>query len=442
MIAHLESLRTELTTLSASAAQYRLLIEEVEQRQATVQAALDAVVFPILTLPPEVTTEIFLHCAVPARAYRQQMGPPPKDILDLTTICWGWRNLALSIPRLWSTLKLNAPRHVAQEEMAAVAHSWFSRAGALPLGIQWMDDMERGEAAEINAVLRRYAPGLQDLSLAVTSGRVCDLIGTLSFPLLRHLCLRTLGSTPPSPPIMAFRATPQLRQMDLHEISPSSLIGIRWELLESLIMAGDPHECLDVLRKAPSLLKCKFYDSESSSNSHEADQDVILHPRLATLTLELDNFHIVMRYLTLPSLHMLSLCCPSLNDGYFLQFLSRSRAELHLRSFELDSKTVPVTGFQRMMHLTNLTLWELQVESRQNLVRALNRHHGQDFLPVLETLTLKDRLSDQLDMQLVDALASRSTAQEAKDDRPAADEAQIVQISLDATRPHCGVRSR
>ncbi|KAJ7167735.1 hypothetical protein C8R46DRAFT_1191797 [Mycena filopes] len=420
MIAHLESLRTELATLSASAAHYRLLIEEVEQRQATVQATLDAVIFPILTLPPEVTTEIFLHCAVATLASRHDLGPPPKDILNLTGICRRWRNLALSIPRLWSTLNLDNLWHVAQEELAAVTDSWFSRAGALPLRLQWMGDVESEtqESSETNAVLRRYAPRLQGLSLSVTSGRVCDLNDTLSFPLLQHLNLTTFGGASPSPapPILAFRATPRLRHLHIYGISPPSLIGIRWELLESLVTSSvPPQKCLDVLRNAPSLLRYDFYGSYN--NSYDADQGDVLHPRLTTLSL-LGGDHEMMRYLTFPSLRELSLHLPHLDDGVFVQFLSRSRGEL--RNFEMTTNVVlSLSWFHHMMHLTILTLGELQVDSAQNLVRALNRHREHSFLPALETLTLKNWKSDQLDMQLVDTLASRSTAQEAKDDRPA-----------------------
>ncbi|KAJ7167731.1 hypothetical protein C8R46DRAFT_255959 [Mycena filopes] len=390
--------------------------EEVEQRKAAVQAALDAVIFPILTLPPEITVEIFLHYAVAVHAHRLDPRPPPKDILNLTMICRGWRDLALSIPGLWSILDARIMRRVpAQGEMAAVADSWFSRAGALPLCLRWM-----GDPAELDAVLHQHAPRLQDLSLTMAVSHVCDLVDTLSFPLLQTLNLsdfaaNILPST--TPPILAFRATPRLRHLYVYGISPPSLVGIQWELLESLRMSFVPgHQCLDIISQAPSLLKFEFYGQQLS---HYEAEDIILHLRLTTLNLfnEWGHGNEMLQYLTLPGLRDLRLSLPNFDDGDFIQFLTRSGGEL--RSFEFTTNMVfSLSWFLPMMHLSNLTLPHL-LEYKEDLLRALNRRHEHGFLPALEKLTLKDWMSGELDVPLVDALASRSTAQEATDQSPA-----------------------
>ncbi|KAJ7130986.1 hypothetical protein C8R46DRAFT_1235981 [Mycena filopes] len=403
-MAHVKNLRAELAALNASAAQYRILLEEVEQRTAAVQAALDAVIFPILTLPPEVTTEIFLHCAVATRASRHDLGPPPKDILNLTGICRRWRNLALSIPRLWSTLNLDNLWHVAQEDMAAPIRG--------SVALEHCRCASNGWAT--------WNPKHKNLSLSVTSGRVCDLNDTLSFPLLETLNLSHFAATiflSTTPPILAFRATPRLRHLCIYGISPPSLVGIRWELLESVrtsLAPGD--ERLDIISQAPSLLKFEFYGQQ---HSYYEAEDVILHPRLTTLNLSNEWNHGIemMQYLTLPGLRELSLGLPNLDDGDFIQFLTRSGGEL--RSFEFTMNMVlSLSWFLPMMHLSNLTLPRL-LGYKEDLLRALNRRHEHGFLPALEKLTLKDWMSGELDMPLVDALASRSTAQEATDQSPA-----------------------
>ncbi|KAJ7167736.1 hypothetical protein C8R46DRAFT_1350690 [Mycena filopes] len=380
-IAHLESLRTELAALKVSVAQYRLLLLEAEERKATVQAALDAVIVPILTsLPPEITAEIFLHYAVAVHGDRHDPRSSSKDNLNLTMICRGLRQLALSIPRLWATLSVYTPWNAPLREMTAVADAWFSRAGVLPLRLEWTGKQRK--SSEINVVLQRHAPRLQDLSLSVTLCRFCDLDSTLSFPLLQSLDLTDFARAPSPAPTLTFRATPRLRYLSLRAISPSSLIGIRWERLESWITAPlHPQECLDVLRKASSLLKYEF--SGAYHDSYDPNQNAILLPRLTTLILF--GVSPVMRYLTLPGLRNLSLQLHRLDDEDLIPFLSRSGGEL--RSFKVrfrghDSDVgLSLAWFYHMMHLINLTLWELQVDpaSGRNLVLALNPDHGTAF---------------------------------------------------------------
>ncbi|KAJ7784077.1 hypothetical protein B0H16DRAFT_1296787, partial [Mycena metata] len=96
-------LKNELAELKVSIARYSLLLKETEQRKAAVQAALDAYIFPVLTLPLEITTEIFLHYAFAVHEEDDRHGPrlSCRDILLLTTICRAWRRLALSVPGLW-----------------------------------------------------------------------------------------------------------------------------------------------------------------------------------------------------------------------------------------------------------------------------------------------------------------------------------------------------
>ncbi|KAJ7181065.1 hypothetical protein C8R46DRAFT_839742, partial [Mycena filopes] len=65
--------------------------------------SLESTVYPILTLPVEITAEIFGHCLPDTPA------PPSSTIAPmlLTRICQQWRSIACGTPRLWAALRLN-----------------------------------------------------------------------------------------------------------------------------------------------------------------------------------------------------------------------------------------------------------------------------------------------------------------------------------------------
>ncbi|KAJ7262977.1 hypothetical protein C8J57DRAFT_988144, partial [Mycena rebaudengoi] len=77
-----------------------------EQRQSILRQ-LDVVVYPVLSLPSDVTAEIFMHYLgnFPVITYDDALQAYPP--LLLASVCREWRRVALSFPRLWATLSLN-----------------------------------------------------------------------------------------------------------------------------------------------------------------------------------------------------------------------------------------------------------------------------------------------------------------------------------------------
>ncbi|KAJ7742565.1 hypothetical protein B0H16DRAFT_1247778, partial [Mycena metata] len=72
--------------------------------RGTLRDRLNAYTYPVLTLPPEVMSEIFVHFlpVYPKRA-------PQKGLLSPSTlgqICCLWREIAFSTPQLWRTVKI------------------------------------------------------------------------------------------------------------------------------------------------------------------------------------------------------------------------------------------------------------------------------------------------------------------------------------------------
>ncbi|KAJ7167781.1 hypothetical protein C8R46DRAFT_870883, partial [Mycena filopes] len=66
---------------------------------------------PALTLPVEITSEIFLCCLPRTSEYflPPTFESPVRAPMLLLQICRTWRAIALSSPRLWGFLHLNLP---------------------------------------------------------------------------------------------------------------------------------------------------------------------------------------------------------------------------------------------------------------------------------------------------------------------------------------------
>jgi hypothetical protein len=409
---YLESLRKELAELETSITPQRLLLQELEERKAIVQAEIDAFTFPVLTLPPEITAEIFLQYAFEA----QEDDDPFREVLLLLIICRAWRALALSVPALWATLDVGTlPSYRnAPGEMEEIVEAWFSRAGALPLSLTWFGNSEEPWSGhQINATLSRHAPRLQTLNLHISSVGFSHLDDGIPFPLLQRLQLSNL-TDPLNTPLLTFREAPQLRHVELDGIPPSSLI-LPWAQLETFITESiAPQEVLDVLRAAPSLRKLTTYHSGTTSFS---DNTIVSHHRLTSFRFVAGNPGI-MRYLAFPALDDLYFASVSGLDDDILLFLLRSRGSL--RTFTIWRGillSLSIQWFRHMPHLTSLKLSGLEPQSLVDFVRALNRQNERNFLPVLENLILTDWEPGAVETQLLDALETRCTRSETEDGR-------------------------
>ncbi|KAJ7181591.1 hypothetical protein C8R43DRAFT_1055275 [Mycena crocata] len=112
-----------------------------------IQRQLDQVVYPVLTLPHEITSEIFVQC-LPSPAddgENEPRGRPntSQAPLLLLHVCRTWRAIATATPHLWNHLHLafnEVPSSVrGRDELEDFVDSWFGRAGSCPLSFTVVD---------------------------------------------------------------------------------------------------------------------------------------------------------------------------------------------------------------------------------------------------------------------------------------------------------------
>ncbi|KAJ7623480.1 hypothetical protein FB45DRAFT_1061385 [Roridomyces roridus] len=90
----------------------------------------------ILTLPPEITALIFVHC-LPDDEFIEP--DPSVTPLVLLRICKQWRQIAVATPTLWSSLFIDFEWFHYREAVDVLFCDWISRSGSVPLAIKLHD---------------------------------------------------------------------------------------------------------------------------------------------------------------------------------------------------------------------------------------------------------------------------------------------------------------
>ncbi|KAJ7433443.1 hypothetical protein B0H11DRAFT_2121817 [Mycena galericulata] len=255
----------------------RRLLSEIDDEMAALQAklarlaaarkpilkTLQSVVYPVLTLPPELTAQIFTHCVDTAHIGRfgtlpHLRVPPSRDggngPLILASVCRAWRDIALALGPIWSSFGLfTLEDSVPNTEK--LLQCWLPRAGVHPLDI---DLEEPSTTGPLCTLLAPYSPQWRKLSCTMRTpiSFPSDLIRG-RIPLLRtleiELQVRREDLNAPPTQVTAFADAPQLREVYLYEFT-LPWISLPWTQLTSLRLSGQSSaECVEILGQTPNL---------------------------------------------------------------------------------------------------------------------------------------------------------------------------------------------
>ncbi|KAF7331463.1 F-box domain-containing protein [Mycena kentingensis (nom. inval.)] len=240
---------------------------------------------PILSLPTEITREIFLQTVPTGDEFPSlYTSDVPQSLLSVCSI---WRAIALSTPILWCAVDMDAAEiRLSAAQQSRTLQTWLDRSGTLPVSIR------RPPFISMALV---YRARWEHLDLVVDENEAALLSGRT--PLLRQLFL--VGFSVEG---LRLQEAPLLRTVVLRGIvvSPKTL---PWDALTHLALLFRPlAECAVVLREAQNLICCRL----KITDGLEAPSAQIRIPSLATLVLQstssVDLFGGVMDFLTLPAL--------------------------------------------------------------------------------------------------------------------------------------------
>ncbi|KAF8170689.1 hypothetical protein K438DRAFT_1853716 [Mycena galopus ATCC 62051] len=334
----------------------------IEERYA-IRRTLDSVVFyPILTIPPEIMQEIFL-CCLPDDSDLSPLVPDPKIApLVLLSVCRKWREIALSAPRLWTSIRVTL-RSQCFDNSLPLLDCWLTRARSLPLSLAvvYMNYEESPSPELLIAALTRSSELWQDARLELPFKDLQRLNGIEGrVPLLRKLLIgptdayfagmQGLRITP----ITAFSDAPLLREVHLVTGFPFTL-ELPWAQLTKLQATSlSVCECLEILEASPALVECTLSLRQSFDTAHARRIPPLEH--LQVLTLRTSGFHAdLLHCLTLPQLRELQFhVAPSVSSEDSLAkvtaFVERSGITCCLREIRF-SGVVDLYGSQMVMDM-------------------------------------------------------------------------------------------
>ncbi|KAJ7161071.1 hypothetical protein C8R46DRAFT_1223397 [Mycena filopes] len=294
------------------------------------QAYLD----PVLTLPNEIVSEIFIQFLPP---YPEC--PPWGNILRsptlLTQICKKWRDIALSTPQLWRAVNFELFRAPSRKQRRRRVHmdttgfeTWLSRSRACPLSLQIFEHESRDlRVSEILTAAIRHRARWEYLKIEVEQAYdLLELDGP--FPLLRHLDLNLGIATQTK--ITAFCDAPLLCSAGLHSRAVETIV-LPWVQLISLVLRHvTPHHCSFALTQAPNLIHCELGSilAEDDNTPQPASPPAVRLPCLESLVIGVCHSAInttvavcVLESLTLPALLRLRIAEDCLGDANPVQAL-------------------------------------------------------------------------------------------------------------------------
>ncbi|KAJ7149293.1 hypothetical protein C8R43DRAFT_506101 [Mycena crocata] len=242
---------------------------------------------PVLTLPNEITSEIFIHF-LPVYPICPSLHGLFSPII-LTHICHQWREIALTTSALWRAISLD---YRLQHHTWAGTHEllqlYITRSRAFPLSIEVFADDELPPEAEATLVSHR----LRSEFLTLRWDGV-DTFSTLfgrPMPVLRHLDL-LFCHTPGPDPLFDSRDVSLLRSVALE--CGSDGVGLPWAQLTTLkLVCVPPNECTRVLQQTASLVHCELslYLEIPDDNIHIQEPDITL-PHLETFHFKVVDGH-------------------------------------------------------------------------------------------------------------------------------------------------------
>ncbi|KAJ6504355.1 hypothetical protein DFH09DRAFT_1201440, partial [Mycena vulgaris] len=380
------SFRARVSDLTLAISRQKLLLEDMQTQLENLQLQLDSIIYPVLTLPPEITSEIFIHCVPPVRS-RDVVDPGAAPLL-LLHVCLAWRQIAVSTPTLWTTLTIEAQG--IQPHFVEIVDTWLTRARQCPLSVKIVTPLTKIDDFDgFLETFSRHSGGMRSLELNLTVGDFDKMDGhRLAFPLLQTLSTRVV-TWDGEVGMKVFEHVPMLREVWMH-FAPPSFFTLPWHQLTKF--TGEFFtipECLEALHFMPNIVECCF----AAHPQHELT-DLICHTKIESFTLfessevgEIARSTDILGFLTLPNLQTLEILDPDPDDfdsHYFQSFLSRSAPPLRKLTIR-GEVTIPLAALLAVRGLTHLTIWHPSLVFIVTLFDSFGRDRS--LVPQLQKLS-------------------------------------------------------
>ncbi|KAF8150392.1 hypothetical protein K438DRAFT_1865749 [Mycena galopus ATCC 62051] len=239
--ARLEDIDTQISVLERS-------ISALREQRAHVQERLDAYRYPVMALPTEITSEIFIKFLPVLPAYPPLIGSNSPTLL--TQICRGWREIALAIPRLWRAISFADDWDDALfEEELRICQIWLTRSRSYPLAIR---DLSAQDPARVLETIIPHRARWEYLDVYLSPSHLPAIQDPM--PLLRHLNLSVHDELDDAIPIQA----PLLRWVTLRASTPSKFAFPLGQLTSLVLSYTSRSDYVAILQRTCNLVHCEL----------------------------------------------------------------------------------------------------------------------------------------------------------------------------------------
>ncbi|KAJ6532846.1 hypothetical protein DFH09DRAFT_1181741 [Mycena vulgaris] len=199
--ARIEDLDAQIMTLKTS-------LRDLKSERQSLKTHLDAFIYPVLTLPNEIVSEVFLYSSGAVTSPVDPASP-----LFLGHICQRWRDIALNTPSLWTRITLNLEAVTSRESQLRLLETWLlrSRDCMLCIGLH-----QQPSVSTILLGRDSLHERCLTLSLVLPHADIFRIDG--EFPSLLCLLINFSDLSPNSPPdpswpVKVFHQAPKLRAL-------------------------------------------------------------------------------------------------------------------------------------------------------------------------------------------------------------------------------------
>ncbi|KAJ7479753.1 hypothetical protein FB451DRAFT_1365468 [Mycena latifolia] len=379
-------------------AELAALIDTLTAERQHLQAALDAIIYPVLTLPPEITSHIFMQ-SIP-----EDMKPTRRSApLLLTQICHQWRAIALATPQLWQSCVLDRKRR--RGDCGMLLRMWLERSGSLPLFLSFRTpDGAQAQSLVDNSLIhcRRW----REIEIPSQANLHAP---RETFPILRKVALSRWAGTRRVTIIDA----PMLHEASIMAANAGSLdMQLPWTQLTSLTLETLTFfpECLPILSSCSKLQTFKYRCQHPNNNGVTTYREPhLMFESLQSLEIN-DHSSPIISHLTLPHLRHLTLP-GEISLLHLVEALSsRSSFQLQQLTIGMDKYTNPRPQLLQAFFRLCPTVAELTLimHGMRELCELVGSLASSDTLPLMKTLVIDAlRVHDDYD-SLLDVLRART----------------------------------
>ncbi|KAJ7073951.1 hypothetical protein C8F01DRAFT_5166 [Mycena amicta] len=258
--------RSDATARAADRARLSDVEEEIQRfetppaalraQQEQIRGRLAEYKYPILTLPNEIITEIFVHYLPPYPDHPPLVGlGSPTYLLG---ICRLWRSIALHSPTLWRAIGLSGDDSEISDPQVEMVQTWLLRSGSSPLSLRL--EVSYSWVSKTDALLQTvvaHRSRWEYLHLLAPPAQVSLISG----PCPRLVKLTLLTTLDPDVNIISLQNAHLLRSVFLWNVD-YDLGSLPWDQLTSLSLQNTASSLADsapILQAATNLLSCQLF---------------------------------------------------------------------------------------------------------------------------------------------------------------------------------------